>query len=168
MIPAAAFLLVFLPMLLEARVSTAHERVLRAAGAREPRGDVYVLMQAIYPASFAVMIAEGLIRRVTYDALVAAGAVVYVLAKGLKYWAIVTLGPRWTFRVLVPPGSVSSVQGPYRWLRHPNYIAVAGELAGTGLAMHAWYTAGPAILLFVGLMMRRVAIEERALAGLPE
>ena len=155
-------------MLLEARLSAAHERTLRLAGAREPRRDVYRLMQAVYPASFLAMTAEGLARRIAVDAFVVCGLSVYVLAKALKYWAIATLGDRWTFRVLVPPNSARTLSGPYRLLRHPNYVAVAGELAGVGLAMHAWYSAPFALALFVVLMLRRVWVEERALAAVEE
>src|SRR5262249_25975105 len=86
----------------------------------------------------------------------------FVAAKALKYWAIASLGVRWTFRVLVPPGSSRTARGPYQWLRHPNYVAVGGELAGIGLVMHAWYTGGPAIVFFCVLMLRRVAVTERA------
>jgi methyltransferase len=161
-----AFVAVFIPMMAEARLSAAHERILRLNGAHEPGDDVYRVMQVAYPASFLVMMAEGLWRGVTFDPYVMWGALVFVAAKALKYWAIASLGVRWTFRVLVPPGSSRTMRGPYRWLGHPNYIAVAGELAGIGLAMHAWYTGGPIIVFFSALMLRRINVEERAL-GVP-
>jgi methyltransferase len=154
---------VFLPMLIEARVSVAHERRLRADGAVEPPGDVYRAMQIAYPATFVAMIAEGLLRAVTLDRAVVAGAALFAGAKILKYWAIASLGERWTFRVLVPPGSTRTVRGPYRRLRHPNYVAVSGELAGTALAMHAIVTGLPAVIGFIALMLKRVRIEDRAL-----
>jgi len=68
------------------------------------------------------------------------------------------------FRVLVPPGSTTTRRGPYRWIDHPNYVAVAGELIGIALAMHAVVTAVPVVGGFVYLMRRRVAVEEKALA----
>jgi methyltransferase len=164
-IPALAFVLVYLPMAAEARLSAIHERALRRAGALEPRGDVYRAMQVWYPAAFLVMLLEGVLRAVALDALVVSGAAIFLLAKLVKYWAIATLGDRWTFRVLVPPGSVRTVAGPYRRMRHPNYVAVAGELVGVALAMHARYSGPVATTAFVCLMLRRVSIEERALAG---
>jgi methyltransferase len=164
---AIAFLVVFILMIIEARVSAAHDRVLRMNGAHEPAGDVYRVMQVAYPVSFLVMMAEGLWRGVTFDSHVVWGLIVFVAAKALKYWAIASLGVRWTFRVLVPPGSSRTQRGPYRWLGHPNYIAVAGELAGIGLATHAWYTGGPVIVFFSALMLRRINVEERALAVPP-
>ena len=89
----------------------------------------------------------------------------FILAKAVKYWAIASLGTRWTFRVLVPPGSQRIVRGPYRWMAHPNYVAVVIELLGVAFAMHA-IVAGPIELAGFGyLLVRRMQIEERALAG---
>jgi methyltransferase len=155
---------VFGLMLVEAAIAARHERMLRAQGAVEPPGDVYGTMQFAYPTAFLVMMVEGHLRQVPPDRLVLSGALVFVAAKALKYWAIATLGTRWTFRVLVPPGSSRIARGPYRWISHPNYIAVALELIGTALALHAFVT-GPIVTAgFSLLMWRRVTIEEKALA----
>ncbi|PYR62173.1 MAG: hypothetical protein DMF85_00380 [Acidobacteria bacterium] len=155
--------LVYIPMLIESRVSAAHDRALRARGAIEPRGDVIRAMQTAYPAAFAVMLAEGAIGHARADAWFAAGLALFAVAKALKYWAIATLGDRWTFRVLVPPGAHRIAAGPYRWLAHPNYLAVAGELTAVALAAHAPITGPIATLAFIALMRRRVVVEERAL-----
>src|SRR5262249_1415308 len=114
--------------------------------------------------AFVVMMSEGALRGVRADGLFAAGLAVFASAKALKYWAIASLGPRWTFRVLVPPGSTRTARGPDRWLAHPNYVAVAVELIGVALAMHAIVTGPPAVAGFGWLMLRRIRIEERALA----
>lgn len=162
MIPLAV-LLVFGPMVAEALLAAHHDRALRAAGAVEPPGDVYRIMQVAYPAGFLLMIAEGAMRPAAPDALFWIGAAIFAAAKALKYWAIATLGPRWTFRVLVPPQSQRIRRGPYRWLAHPNYLGVAGELLGVALAMRAVVTGPIAVAGFCLLMLRRVAIEEKAL-----
>ncbi len=154
--------LVCAPMIGEARRSRRNERALRAAGALEPHGDVYAAMQVVYPACFLGMIAEGSMRPAPAGRE-AAGAALFVAAKALKYWAIATLGPRWTFRVLVPPGAPPVTAGPYRWLRHPNYAGVAGEIAGTALMARARWTGVAALVLFGGLMLTRIAVEDRAL-----
>ena len=160
-----AFVIVYGSMIAEAFVAARNDRALRAAGAVEPRGDVYRLMQIAYPACFAAILGEGALRHVTPDSAFAVGAAVFAAAKLLKYWAIASLGARWTFRVLVPPGSVRTLRGPYRWLSHPNYIGVAGELSGAAIAMHA-IVAGPiAVAGFCVLMAHRVRVEEKALAG---
>ena len=79
-----------------------------------------------------------------------------------SYWAIATLGPRWTFE-LVTPGAQLVASEPYRWLRHPNYVGVAGELAGAALMAFAPLTGVIALVLFGALMLARISIEERAL-----
>ena len=157
--------IVFVLMGIEAAIAARHERGLRALGAVEPAGDVYRVMQVAYPASFLVMLGEGAIRGVHADQIASAGASVFIAAKALKYWAIATLGPRWTFRVLVPPGSRRTVRGPYRWISHPNYVAVALELLGVALAAHALVTGPIAVAGFGYLMLRRIRIEEKALTG---
>ena len=165
LIAAGAAVVVFGAMIAEARLAARNDRALRAAGAREPRDDVFRWMQIAYPACFAAMCAEGAWRSVALDGAFAAGASIFALAKLLKYWAIASLGPRWTFRVLVPPGSERTRRGPYRWLAHPNYVGVAGELMGAAVAMHALVTGPAAVTVFCILMIRRVAVEEKALAA---
>lgn len=157
---------IVLPMLAETWLSARHERALRAGGAVEPPGDVYRAMAIAYPGAFVLIVAEGALRGAAVDRTFAAGLVVFAAAKALKYWAIATLGPRWTFRVLVPPRSTRTIAGPYRHIAHPNYVAVAGELVGAALAARA-FVAGPIALAGFGLLMRRrIAVEERALAAI--
>jgi methyltransferase len=163
MLAASLVVLVFVPMLFEAQRSRRHDQHLRAAGAVEPSGDVYAAMQVAYPLAFVLPIAEGWLRRRGVTVVAGVGFGVFLLAKALKYWAIATLGPRWTFRVLVPPTSVRTVTGPYRFLRHPNYVAVFGELVAVALMAQA-PVAGPlAIAGFTTLMLLRIRVEERAL-----
>jgi len=162
---ALTALVVYGSMIAEALVAARNDRALRATGAVEPRGDVYRVMQIAYPACFAAMLGEGALRNVMPDTAFAAGAAIFAAAKLLKYWAIASLGARWTFRVLVPPGSVRTRRGPYRWLAHPNYIGVAGELIGAAAAMHAIVSGPIAVAGFCVLMLRRVLVEEKALAG---
>ena len=170
LLPIALLLLAlaFVPMTIEAIHSRANERALRAAGAAEPPGDVYAAMQLAYPASFVAIVAEAWLRqRAPAVPVFVTGLVLFAAAKGLKYWAIATLGPRWTFRVLVPPGSRRRVAGPYRLMRHPNYLAVAGELAGMAVMARAPAAGLAALLAFGALMLARIRVEERALASPP-
>jgi methyltransferase len=157
------FLLLFAfgPMLLEARLSRRNERALRAAGAFEPPGDVYALMQVVYPACFLGMIVEAWIAGGGRPHPL--GAEIFVAGKAIKYWAIGTLGSRWTFRVLVPPNSSRILGGPYRFVRHPNYIGVIGELVGFALLARAPVTGTAAVLAFGALLVARIRVEERAL-----
>jgi len=159
----AAAALVFGFMIVEAIRAARNERAQRARGGIEPAGDVYSLMRIAYPASFAAMITEGAIRGGSSRAALVAGMLVFAAAKALKWWAIVSLGVSWTFRVIVVPGSRRIASGPYRWLRHPNYVAVVGEMAGIGLATGARVSGPVALLVFATLLVKRIAVEERAL-----
>ena len=157
------FLAAFVPMLSEARRSWRNEAALRKSGAIEAAGDVYRAMQVAYPGCFLLMIGESWMWDRGLGRSFAAGVVVFAAAKLLKYWAIVTLGPRWSFRVLVTPGAPLVVSGPYRWLRHPNYVGIAGELTGAALMAYAPVTGVISLVLFGALMLARIGVEERAL-----
>lgn len=165
MLPVFLLAIAFGPMLLEARLAARNTRALQARGAREPAGDVYAVMQVAYPACFLSMAAEAWLRGAGVNAWFVAGLLIFVAAKALKYWAIATLGERWTFRVLVPPGSSRRVAGPYRFVRHPNYVGVAGELLGTALMAQAPISGAASVLGFGALMLARIRVEERALAA---
>ena len=155
-------IVVFVTMLAEALVSRAHERSLRSAGAIEPGGDVFPIMRVVYPACFVLMAGEA-IRRGTPGTLLAPGIFIFALAKTLKWWAIASLAGRWSFRVLVLSGTPLVHTGPYRFLRHPNYLAVAGELAGVSLMLGAAWTGTLSLLAFGPLIWKRIRIEEVAL-----
>lgn len=147
----------------EARRSSQNERRLRAAGAREPDDDVWRPMAVVYPLAFVAMVVEGMWRGGPGAAPFAIGLAIWTAAKLLKYWAIASLGSRWSFRVLVMPDAPLVAKGPYRWLRHPNYVAVGGELAGVATMMAAPVTGVLFSLAFAEILRRRILVEERAL-----
>lgn len=160
---AVLLAIAFVPMLFEARRSAAYERRLRAAGAIEPADDVYSVMRVAYPLCFLAMVLESWLGGRALGVAAVAGLLVFVSAKALKYWAIATLADRWTFRVLVPPGSQRTLGGPYRLLRHPNYVGVMGELLGFALLARAPVAGTLAVAGFGALLIARIRVEERAL-----
>ncbi|MGW4233971.1 isoprenylcysteine carboxyl methyltransferase family protein [Streptomyces sp. NPDC004980] len=93
---------------------------------------------------------------------------VVAAAQGLRWWCVRTLGHRWNTRVIVVPGLPPVTGGPYRWLRHPNYVAVAAEGLALPLVHGAWVTAVVFTLLNAALMAVRIRCEDGALARLPE
>lgn len=156
-------------LLAETRLSAANARRLRARGALLPAGDVYRWMAVLYPLSFLVMGGEGLWRArtdlvpetVPGPSFVVSGIVLFAASKVLKYWAIATLGERWTFRVFVLPAVPLVRRGPYRYVAHPNYLAVMGELIGTAMMMRA-RIAGPIMVTAFGLvLLARIRFETR-------
>jgi methyltransferase len=149
-------------LIVEAVRAARNERALFAQGGIEPPGDVYRAMRVAYPSAFLAMCLEGLVRGLPSGPAVAAGAVLFALAKALKWWAMLALGPAWTFRVVVVPGGERVTSGPYRIFRHPNYVGVVGELVSVAL-MSGARVAGPIATVAFGLLMvKRVAVENRA------
>jgi methyltransferase len=88
-----------------------------------------------------------------------------VMAMVLRYWAVSSLGDRWTTRVVVVPDEPVVRRGPYRWLRHPNYLAVITEIVALPLVHTAWLTALVVSALNAWLLAVRIRAEERALAS---
>ena len=90
---------------------------------------------------------------------------VVVLSQALRWWCIATLGNQWSTRVIVVPGVSLVRRGPYRWLSHPNYVAVAIEGAALPLVHTAWVTAAAFTVLNAALLTVRIRCENRALAA---
>ncbi len=156
---------VLLLMLVELQLSLFNEKALRAKGAVEPPDDVIGWMRIAYPAAFVLIGIEAAVGGPLSRNWVVGGLVLFGWAKALKFWAMAHLGPRWTFRVLVLPGAPLVRSGPYRLLRHPNYVAVIGEIVAIAIALQAPVAGVIATLGFGWLIWRRIDVEERALAG---
>jgi methyltransferase len=89
---------------------------------------------------------------------------VVAAAQGLRWWCIATLGSQWNTRVVVVPGLPLVHRGPYRWLRHPNYVAVVAEGLALPLVHDAWLTAVVFTALNGVLLNVRIRAENRLLA----
>jgi methyltransferase len=85
------------------------------------------------------------------------------LAQALRWWCITTLGPYWNTRVIVVPGARLVGAGPYRFMRHPNYVAVVVEIAALPLAHSAWLTATVFTVANAALLTVRIRCENAAL-----
>ena len=155
--------LIFAPLLFEWRRASANERVQRARGGVEAPDDIYKMMRIAYPAGLLAMVVERGLRGASPPILLLAGATLFAAAKALKWWAITTLGSAWTFRVIVVPGAPLVGGGPYRFVRHPNYIAVVAELVGAALMTGAFISGPIATAIFGMLLRKRIGVEERML-----
>jgi methyltransferase len=161
--------LVFLGLLyaergLELVVSQRNVRRMRAAGAVEHgrrRFFVMAAFHALFPALAAI---EVLLLHRAFPGFAGYAALgVALLAQGLRWWAVRTLGPAWNVRVVVASGREPVTSGPYRFLRHPNYLAVVLEMAAVPLIHGAWLTAVLASVVNAILLADRIRTEERAL-----
>ena len=88
-------------------------------------------------------------------------------AHALRWWCIRTLGPQWNTRVIRVPGARLVTGGPYRWLRHPNYVAVVVEGFALPLVHSAWVTALAFTVLNALLLRVRLRVENEALSTSP-
>jgi len=147
----------------EAVLSSFNEQHLRARGAIEPEGDVISLMRFAYPGAFVAMALEGALTGPAPQDILMAGLASFGVAKALKVWAISSLGSKWSYRVLVVPGDPLVVAGPYRFIAHPNYLAVMGEIVSVAAIVWAPITGTLAAIGFGWLMILRMQVEDRAL-----
>jgi methyltransferase len=85
------------------------------------------------------------------------------MANGLRYSAIATLGRRWSTRIFVIPGAPLVRGGPYRWLRHPNYVAVVVEFIAAPMLFGAWRTAVVIGVMNAAVLAVRIRCENDAL-----
>ena len=158
-------LLVGVARLVELRVASRNLARGRARGGVEHGAGHYPVMVVLHAALLVGCIAEVILAdRPLLPWLGWPMLGLLVAAHGLRWWCVRSLGPAWTTRVLVVPGAPLVTSGPYRLLRHPNYVAVAAEGVALPLVHAAWLTA----LLFtvanaVLLLGVRIPVEERAL-----
>ena len=147
----------------ELAVSRRHERALAARGAIERGRRHYPAMVLLHAGALAGCAAGALLRPAPPPPWALGAAAAVLGAEALRWWAVATLGERWTTRVLVLPDAPPITGGPYRFLRHPNYLAVVVELAALPLA---WGLLELALLASVAnavVLAIRIRVEERAL-----
>jgi len=135
-----------------------------ARGAVEVKQRHYALMVTFHALFLVSCAAESLLWQRNFSpviAWVAFGA--SILAQALRYAAVWTLGDRWNTKIIVQPGEQPVVTGLYRWIRHPNYVAIVLEMVAIPMIRGAWITA---LVFSVGnlpLLAVRISVEERAL-----
>lgn len=155
--------LIALQRVLELRLSRRHERALKAKGAYECGVGHYPIIVGLHVTWLVSMLIEGWLRGAELSSSWPLWGTLFLGGQALRYWAILGLGERWTTRVMVLPGAPLVKSGPYKYLRHPNYLAVALELLSAPLVFEAWATAFLVTLLNAGVLAGRIRTEERAL-----
>ena len=150
--------LVTLQRLGELWLSNRNTRRLLARGAREVAPGHYPLIVMVHVLWLAAL--WWLARSRPVDAFWLA---LFVLLQLGRIWVIATLGERWTTRIIVLPGAPLVRRGPYRWVEHPNYMIVIGEIAALPLVFGLWQVAVAFSLFNAAILAIRIREENRAI-----
>ena len=152
----ALLVIICLERVAELVVSQRHAAASLAAGGVESGRGHFPVMVALHTALIAGCFLEPVLaHRAFIPALGWPMIALVIAANALRWWCIATLGPRWSARVIVLPGVPLVTAGPYRWLRHPNYVAVIVEGIALPLAGSAWITAVTFTVLNAALLTVR-------------
>ena len=157
--PSIALLaFVTLQRLVELPIAAANTKRLLAAGGHEVGAGHYPLLVAVHVAWLATLcwLAPGRPIDLLFLAL-------FALIEAGRVWVLRTLGPRWTTRIIVVPGEKLVASGPYRFLNHPNYLVVIGEIAVLPLVFGLWQIALLFSLLNAAALTVRIRAENAAL-----
>ncbi|HVZ72404.1 MAG TPA: isoprenylcysteine carboxylmethyltransferase family protein [Polyangia bacterium] len=155
--------------LVEMRLSRRHQRALVERGARREREPGFAFMVALHTGVLVAAAVEVVVLdRPFVPAIGVPALVAFALSNALRWWVIATLGPHWNVQVVGSSAALGVVTGgPYRWIRHPNYVAVFVELLALPLVHGAWITAVVGGALHVVVLRRRLVFEEAVLAADP-
>jgi methyltransferase len=169
LVPLALYLgVVLLERVVELMLSRRNARRLAERGGVEFGREhflLFVVLHSLYPIALAWEVLGGGARPpVAWPWFLA----VWLVAQALRVGAIATLGPFWNVRVWVVPGVTPVSHGLYRWLRHPNYVAVILEFLAAPMMFGAWRTALVFSVLNAVALAVRIPVEERALAWAAE
>lgn len=161
---ALLILLLALQRVAELVYSHRNAQRLRAQGAIEAGRSHYPVIVALHVAFYVCLILERVYLVSGWPPSWPWWLALFVLAQLLRAWVLKTLGPRWTTRILVVPGSARIRTGPYRYLRHPNYVAIVLEFLSIPMLAGAYRTALIFSVLNLVVLGVRIREEEKAMA----
>lgn len=148
----------------EMRISRTHQRALAARGLGRARDPVFPFMVTLHTGVLVGAAIEVIAaRRPFFAPLVVASLAVFVGANLLRLWVIRTMATHWNVNIVSSLALGVVTSGPFRWVRHPNYVAVFAELLALPLMGGAYVTAVVGAGLHVLVLARRIADEERVL-----
>ena len=147
----------------ELLIARRNEKKVLGEGAVEYDPLGYKVIVAMHVAFFLSFIAEYYILRRSLNTLWPLLLLVLLTAEALRYWAISSLGKYWNTKIVVIPGTSLVSKGPYKYIRHPNYLAVVIEIAIIPLIFSCYITSALFTLFNLIVLRRRIRIEESAL-----
>ncbi len=156
----AIIAIVALQRLCETVFAARNTRALLARGGIEIGRNHYPLIVALHVAWLIALV----VALPSDPQIYFAPLVVFLILQALRIWVIASLGPYWTTRIITVPGTPLIRSGPYKYLRHPNYLIVAGEIASLPLAFGEVWVAVIFSVLNAAVLSWRISVESRALA----
>ncbi|MBB4826122.1 methyltransferase [Sporosarcina luteola] len=155
--------IVIIQRLIELVVARRNERWMKNQGAIEAGTSHYRYMVAMHVCFFASLLAEVFYFDLSPPPIWRVWLGIFLVAQVMRVWCLVSLGKYWNTKIIVLPGAHVVRRGPYKWIRHPNYVIVATELLVLPLLFNAYFTAILFTLLNIWMMAVRIPEEEEAL-----
>ncbi|MBO0588479.1 isoprenylcysteine carboxyl methyltransferase family protein [Sporosarcina sp. E16_8] len=155
--------IVILQRLIELVVAKRNEKWMRSQGAFEAGAAHYPLMVAMHTAFFISLLAEVILLDRSLSSVWILFLVIFLVAQIARIWCLTSLGKFWNTKIIILPGADVVQKGPYKWVRHPNYVIVTTELLVLPLMFGAYLTAIIFTLLNVWMLSVRIPAEEKAL-----
>lgn len=158
--------LVIIQRLAELVISKRNQKLMLSKGAVEfdKHGYRYIVM--MHTAFFVCLVSEWVFLKRDLNFYWVYLLIIFILAQVLRYWSIASLGYLWNTKIIVLKGSRLVSAGPYKYLKHPNYIAVITEILVIPLIFSCYITCIVFSILNIIVLTRRIKIEQTALQEL--
>lgn len=163
---AALVILLLAQRAVELILSRFNQRWALARGGRESGRSHYPVIVGMHSLFYVALVLERVCFRREWSTYWAFWLGVLALSQVLRIWAVVSLGRLWNTRIIVIPGSRPSLKGPYRYIRHPNYLVVVAEILAVPMLVGAYLTALIFSVANVLILTVRIREEEKALEGI--
>lgn len=151
---------------IELALSFRNLRIAREKGGREYYKETFPTIVALHSFFLIFLLGESYPWRVPFDPITVVSLFTLILLQLLRYWCIATLGSAWNTRIIVVPGGKAVRGGPYRFLRHPNYLVVALEFLFFPLLLRTPITFAIFFPLNLLVLRQRIRLEEQAMREL--
>ena len=155
--------IVILQRLIELIIAKRNEKWMRRQGAFEAGASHYPVMVSMHIGFFISLLAEVFLFGRSLSPAWILFLVVFLMTQVARIWCLTSLGKFWNTKIIILPGADVVQKGPYKWIRHPNYVIVTTELLVLPLMFGAYITALIFTLLNAWMLSVRIPAEEKAL-----
>ncbi|UOR12507.1 isoprenylcysteine carboxyl methyltransferase family protein [Halobacillus amylolyticus] len=159
------FALIVMQRLAELVLARSNKKWMLANGGVEYETGHYPLFIILHTLFFLAIIYEWQVSNVYIEWIFPVAFILFLCLQVIRVWCIVSLGRRWNTRIIVIPNDPLISKGPYKYVKHPNYLIVFFELSIIPLMFHAYITAVVFPILHLLVLAVRIPAEERALHG---